>query len=187
MPSIRRRVPRLAAPALAALCATAAPAEETRPFADLAPGAGYAYRFLSGQVMRMELAERDENGSAWRVLSGEGDAAREVGELRYDADGRVTAFLPAGDAPPETYDPHNCERVVGLCEYTVTRGDQSWSERRISGVSDGVWTFSVFRVLGGEHELQKVGSVTYDDDGVVVDELWMDGATGEERGARRIE
>ncbi len=176
-----------AAVAAAAALMQAARGEEPAPFSALEPGAAYAYRFQSGSVMTLTLEERSPDGSVWTVTAGEGDAARLVGRLRYDAEGRVTAFLRPDGTPSETYEPHNCERVVGLCSYQVTDSRGVRAEQRIGGRNGDEWSFSVFLVENGAPTLLKVGTITYDGDGVVRDELWMDAETGAEAGARRIE
>ncbi len=183
----------------AAIVATAAGAETAaaqdrtvqeegeRPFARVEIGAAYSYEFVSGRVTTLTLAEKTADGSLWRVDEGRGADAREIGALRYDADGRVTAYLRPDGSPIETYAPHNCERVTGLCAYQVTSGGETLTERRIGGVDDESWSFSIFVDRDGSPKLEKVGTVTYDADGVVVDELWIEGETGEEGGARRID
>lgn len=157
------------------------------PFAALEPGAAYVYEFVSGRVTTLTLARRDESGTLWRVDEGRGAEAREIGALRYDPEGRVTAFLRPDGSPVKIYEPHNCERVAGLCEYRVISNGVAAIERRIGGLDGGTWSFSIFVERDGVPRLEKVGTIAYDADGVVVDELWIEGETGEEGGARRID
>jgi hypothetical protein len=163
------------------LALVAAPVAAEDAYTALSAGAAYHFNFDSGGAIVLRLDEMTADRSVWAIVAGDDAAGAPAAMMVHDAEGRLTAYLDADGAAVETYEPHNCEKVELLCRYKLTDAEGDHTEQRFSELTDEGWTYSVLRLDGGAYEARRLGTVRYDDDGVVFEETWADLATAEEQ------
>ena len=166
----------LAAIAICATCATASASEE--------PGSPIYFQYCGGAILRA-LPEPEPGSFALALLRG-GQWAT-YGRAIYDADGQMLRQEVEGRGSV-VFEPHNCEKSVGICAYTETAFDAPpQSKLRITGHegADADWNYSLIDVVkenGAENQvLTRVGTVAYADDGLATRETWSS-ITGTEDG-----
>ena len=139
------------------------------------------YRYCAGVILRA-VPEAAPGSYALALLRG--DAWKEYGRAVYDAEGRMLRQEVAGRGTV-SFDPHNCEKVAGICRYTETGLDgKVTSKLRINGLAGEEWNYSLVDAGEGGPETQtltRVGTVTYAADGLAAEETWTS-VTGTEDG-----
>lgn len=148
------------------------------------------FRYCAGAILRAH-PEAEPGTFALALLRGE--AWKDYGRAIYDAEGRMLRQEVTGRGTV-TYQPHNCEKVAGICTYTETGLDgEIVSKLRINGLTGAEWNYSLIDVDNGTNTgiepgngglsqtLTKVGTVTYAPDGLAIRETWSS-VTGTEDG-----
>ena len=139
------------------------------------------YRYCAGVILRA-VPEATSGSYALSLLRGE--AWRDYGRAVYDADGRMLRQEVAGRGTVH-FEPHNCEKVAGICRYTETDLDGTETKKlRINGLAGEEWNYSLVDAGEGGPETQtltRVGTVTYAPDGLADKETWSS-VTGTEDG-----
>ncbi|MEM7059668.1 MAG: hypothetical protein AAF557_18950 [Pseudomonadota bacterium] len=128
------------------------------------------YEFCGGAIVRMTPVDGPERILRLDVESGE-DWVK-YGQIVLDTEGRRKSLEIDGRG--ETiFEPHNCEKTVGICQYVETDPQGiSIKKARINGRDGEEWSYSIMEDHGKGFELSVVGKVTYADDGLAQDESW---------------
>jgi hypothetical protein len=136
-------------------------------------GEAFDYRTSHGRTLRMTLVEAAGDRLLWELHDITGPpllAAR----ITQDAEFRVMVHEDAAGGVTR-YDPHNCEKVVGICTYTVSHPDGSAAEEmRVNGITHGVWNYSLWREADGQKHPVGIGEICYDATGLSLRESWTD-------------
>lgn len=148
------------------------------------PGPPIYFQYCSGAILRA-APEAEPGVFALALLRGEAWAT--YGRAIYDAEGQMLRQEVKGRGTVR-FDPHNCEKSVGICEYSETAFDGPPQRKlRITGHegADAAWTYSLVDIVkeGGADTqvLTRVGTVNYADDGLAIRETWSS-ITGTEDG-----
>lgn len=128
------------------------------------------YEFCGGAVVRMTPVE---GAGQTLVLDVESDDAWvKYGRIVLDAEGRRKSLEIDGRGAT-VFDPHNCEKTVGICQYVETDPEgTSVKKSRINGREGDEWSYSIMEDHGSGFELAVIGKVTYADDGLAQTESW---------------
>ena len=103
-----------------------------------------------------------------------GRTPRLAARITQDAEFRVLVHEDASGGVTR-YDPHNCEKMVGICTYKVRHPDGSEAEEmRVNGIAGEVWNYSLWRASGGEKRPIGIGEICYDASGLSLRESWTD-------------
>ena len=142
-------------------------------------GESFDYRTSHGRTLRMTLVEASGDRFMWELhdVTGPATGAGTPGlaaRITQDADFRVLVHEDAAGGVTR-YDPHSCEKVVGICTYTVTHPDGSAAkEMRVNGISGAVWNYSLWREAGDGKRPVGIGEICYDAAGLSLRESWTD-------------
>ena len=161
--------------AAAGLALAEGPDRSTIGAAEPAPSVGDAfdYRTSHGRTLRLTLVRAEGDRFLWELYDVTGPP-RLAARITQDAELRVLVHEDAAGGVTR-YAPHNCEKVVGICTYTVRRPDGSEAEEmRVNGVEGGVWNYSLWREAGGERRPVGIGEICYDAAGLSLRESWTD-------------
>jgi hypothetical protein len=149
------------------------------------PGDAFDYRTSYGRRLRMTLVAASGDRFEWE-LTDVTDAPSLVARITQDAEFRIVANEDAAGGVTR-YDPHDCEKVVGICGYTVHHPDGSAGEEmRVNGVEGGVWNYSLWRETDGENRPVGIGEICYDAAGLSLRESWTDLQTADGYSLERI-
>lgn len=143
------------------------------------------YRYCAGVILR---AVPDPEPGAYALALLQGETWQDYGRALYDGDGRMLRQEVTGRGAV-TFDPHNCEKMPGICTYTETGLDGTAQKKlRINGLEGEEWNYSLIDAGEGAGEggietqvLTRVGTVTYAPDGLAARETWSS-VTGTEDG-----
>lgn len=142
------------------------------------------FQYCSGAILRA-APEADPGVFALALLRGKAWAS--YGRAIYDSEGQMLRQEVVGRGIVR-FDPHNCEKSVGICEYTEIAFDGPPQRKlRITGHEgiDAAWTYSLVDIVkeGGADKqvLSRVGTVNYAEDGLAIRETWSS-ITGTEDG-----
>jgi hypothetical protein len=136
-------------------------------------GATVDYRTSHGRTLRMTLVEAAGDRFLWELhdVTGTPELAARITQ---DAEFRVLVHEDAAGGVTR-YEPHSCEKVVGICSYTVSHPDGSAAEEmRVNGITEAVWNYSLWREDGGEKRPVGIGEICYDAAGLSLRESWTD-------------
>jgi hypothetical protein len=101
-------------------------------------GDAFDYRTSHGRRLRMLLAGTDGDRFLWELHDVTGTPVL-AARITQDAAFRVLVHEDAAGGITR-YDPHNCEKIVGICTYAVTHPDGTVdAEMRVNGIESGVW------------------------------------------------
>lgn len=136
-------------------------------------GGSFDYRTSHGRTLRMILVDAAGDRYLWELHDVTG-APRLAARITQDREFRVLVHEDAAGGVTR-YEPNNCEKVVGICTYTVHHPDGSDAEEmRVNGIAAGVWNYSLWREAGGEKRPVGIGEICYDADGMSLRESWTD-------------
>lgn len=131
------------------------------------------YRTSHGRTLRMTLVGTSGDRFLWKLSDITG-APRLVARMTQDAEFRVLVHQDAGGGVTR-FEPHNCEKVVGICSYKVHNPDGSAAdEMRVNGITQGVWNYSLWRGTGDDKRPVGIGEICYDAAGLSLRESWTD-------------
>lgn len=128
------------------------------------------YEFCGGAIVRMTPI--DEPKRVLRLDVEGNDGWIKYGQITLDAEGRRRSLEIDGRGAT-VFEPHNCEKTVGICQYVETdpKGT-SIKKSRINGREGDQWDYSILENRGNGFELAVIGKVTYADDGLAQEEFW---------------
>jgi hypothetical protein len=150
-----------------------------------APGDAFDYRTSHGRILRMTLVESAAGRFVWELSDVTGPPRR-AARITQDERFRVLVHEDAAGGVTR-YEPHDCEKVVGICAYTVHHPDGSTgAEMRVNGVAGGVWNYSIWRGAGAERRPVGIGEICYDAAGLSLRESWTDLETAAGYSVERI-
>lgn len=128
------------------------------------------FRFCSGAILRMQEIEGTAN-TFTLALKRDVDW-QEYGRAIFDENRRLVRQEVPGRGALQ-FEPHNCEKMPGICRYTEIGLDGTRQDKmRINGREGEEWNYSLMDLSDGKQELTRVGTVTYGDDGFAVKEQW---------------
>ena len=128
------------------------------------------FRFCSGSILRMQAVESEVN-TFTLALRRDADW-QEYGRAIFDENRRLVRQEVPGRGALQ-FEPHNCEKMPGICRYTEIGLDGTRQDKmRINGREGDEWNYSLMDLADGRQELTRVGTVTYGDDGFAVKEQW---------------
>ena len=136
-------------------------------------GDAFDYRTSHGRTLKLTLVEADDGRFLWE-LHDVTRVPRLAARITQDAEFRVLVHEDAAGGVTR-YEPHNCEKVVGICTYAVSYPDGSAAdEMRVNGIAEGVWNYSLWRDQAGEKRPVGIGEICYDAAGLSLHESWTD-------------
>lgn len=128
------------------------------------------YEFCGGAIVQMTPVNGPERVLQLDVESDDGWIR--YGQITLDAEGRRKS-LDIDGRGATVFDPHNCEKTIGICQYVETDPQgQSVTKSRINGRTGDKWDYSILEDRGNGFELAVIGTVTYAEDGLAQDETW---------------
>ena len=109
--------------------------------------------------------------TAFKLVNAAGALISRFGK---DAEGRlITLGVPGGAV--YRFAPHDCERVLGICDYTMTGPDgRETRYQRVTGREGGAWVYSLFEEREGSFVPVRIGTVSYDKNRLPLSETWTD-------------
>lgn len=128
------------------------------------------YEFCGGAIVRMTPVDGPERILRLDVEGSDGWV--KYGQIILDTEGRRKSLELDGRGAT-VFEPHNCEKTVGICQYIETDPQgTSVKKSRINGRTGDQWDYSILEDRGNGFELAVIGKVTYADDGLAQDESW---------------
>lgn len=143
-------------------------------FNALASETVFRFSDSAGDTFSMTLDERTVGGGYRWQIKIEVDGAMEPHMVTVqDEDKRILRF-EFSDGSTHTFEPHNCEFVVGAgCEYSETMRDGAQIRRkRINGFRRGVWDASVWTFRDGEYHATELIETCVDEARIPYWERW---------------
>ena len=128
------------------------------------------YKYCVGVVLKLEPQAEDAN--RYTITRQKGGDWVPYGTATFDEMRRLVSQEVTGHGTL-SFDPHNCEKTVGLCTYTETGFDgESIEKLRINGREGDEWNYSV--MTSETQELLMIGTVTYGADGLADRDEWTE-------------
>lgn len=133
------------------------------------------FRYCSGAELRMQMLEGETR--IFRLLLRQGVEWVPYGRITLDGEGRSLSNRIDGEGAT-IFEPHNCEKIPGICQYTETSPDgTAVGKTRINGREGDVWSYSILETLDETFDVKVVGTVRYAEDGLVAEENWTETET----------
>ena len=118
------------------------------------------------------MAPKAEPAGAYALAIKRGKEWGSYGTAFFDEQRRLVSQEVPGRGAMR-FEPHNCEKVPGICRYTEIGFDGTSQEKlRINGKTGEEWNYSLFEIADGAQTLTRVGTVTYGADGLADKEEW---------------
>jgi hypothetical protein len=136
------------------------------------------YKYCVGAILKLTpVADRDGH---FQIALRSGDGWALYGKGIFDDQRRLVAQEVEGQGTVR-FDPHNCEKVAGFCEYSETGLDGTTMKKvRLNGRIGDQWDYTIFDDFGDRKDVIRVGKVSYAEDGLALRDEWTDvNSTGE--------